>query len=351
MKTFITTTLLAAAAVSFMPEQVQAQSACEIYRVQRGDTLHKISRRAYGDDTQVVAIYQANIAEIGRNPNMIEVGQILQLPCADGSLSETASAPAEEVGNNESRISLITANGYLPYTDESLPGRGLITRLVETSILRADPTQAADVVFINDWAAHLEALLPSLAFDASFPWTQPNCQAEEQLTAMENYSCANYVYSKPLYEIVDGFFAMKGSGYDSTANLVELRGASICRPEGYPTSHLAAADLMPPVTELIQPADAEECFDALILGQVDIVSLDTRSGDASIEALGIANEVASNPHLVSIVPLQVAAHKSNPEGLRAVDLLNRGLLQMLESGEWQSIVTDGLHHQMEIHMN
>lgn len=351
MKVVLTAAVLGAAAVSFSPDTANAQSACEVYRVKAGDTLRKISRRAYGTDKFFASIYEANVTEIGRNPNIIDIGQVLQLPCEDGSLPDEATHVATDVGNSNARITLITANGYLPYTDESLPGRGLITRLVETSILRADQDQKADVVFVNDWAAHLEALLPSLAFDASFPWSKPDCSAGDKLTAMERYSCENYVYSQPLYEIVDGFFAIKGSGYDETGNMIELRGASICRPEGYPTSHLQSMDLMPPVTELVQLETAEKCFDALILGQVDIVSLDTRSGDASLAALGLEDEVVVNPHLMSIVPLQVAAHKSNPEGLHAIELLNRGLHEMLSSGEWNSIVADGLQHQMEIFMN
>ena len=351
MRTLFTTAMLGAAAIGLIPDQVQAQSACESYRIQRGDTLHKIARAAYGDDSYFRAIYTANAEEIGRNPNIITIGLTLRLPCPDGSMPEDASQPAIEVSNNQNRITLVTGNGYLPYTDESLPGRGLITRLVETSIRRGAPDQKADVVFVNDWAAHLEVLLPSLAFDASFPWSRPACSIDEGLTAMERYSCDNYVYSQPLYEITDGFFAIKGSGYDSASTMIELRGAIICRPEGYPTSHLQTAGLMPPVTELIQPDTAEKCFDALILGEADIVSLDTRSGDAAVATLGLENEVAVNPHLMSIVPLQVAAHKSNPEGLKAIDILNRGMQEMLQSGEWHSIVSQGLQHQMEIYMN
>lgn len=351
MRTFLTTTLLVAAAAWVMPEPVQAQTACEFYRVQRGDTLRKIARAAYDDGDMFRVIYEANAEEIGRNPNIIEIGVTLRLPCPDGETAEAEEIPVIEIGNSDARITLVTGNGYLPYTDESLPGRGLITRLVETAILRADPDQKADVIFVNDWAAHLEALLPSLAFDASFPWTKPDCKADAGLTAMERYSCNNFVYSEPLYEIVDGFFALKGSGYDATGALIDLRGAVICRPEGYPTSHLQAADLMPPVTELLQPSNTEACFDALLLGEADVVSIDTRSGDAAVKSLALEGEVTTNPHLMSIVPLQVAVHKENPEGLMAVDLLNRGLREMLHTGEWQSIVTDGLQHHMEYHMN
>ncbi len=343
--------ILAAALFAALPRGADAQAACEHYRVKPGDSLMQISRTVYGSE-DYHRIYRANTAAIGGDPNLLEVGTVLRLPCLDNSLPERAPPPLfAEGGNDTTSFGLITANGYPPYTDESLPGRGLITRLVETAILRAAPGQAYEVLFVNDWPAHLEALLPSLAFDASFPWPQPECEGRENLTPLEAYSCENYLYSEPLYEIVDGFFALRGSGYDITRHMIELRGAIICRPEGYSAGHLASADLMPPVTELFQPDSINDCFDALLLGQVDLVFLDTRSGERAIKTLGIGDKIVENPNISFIVPLRVAVHSKNPEGVALLETLNRGLREMLESGEWNHIVSEGLLHQMEARVN
>ncbi|NNE81346.1 MAG: transporter substrate-binding domain-containing protein [Silicimonas sp.] len=321
------------------PERVEAQEACEVYRVKRGDTLRKISRRVFGYEN-FRSIYRENAAEIGRNPNLIRVGMVLRMPCPEGA----AKPESDPIGQAE--ISFVTANGYLPYTDESLGNRGLFTHLVSKAMLRAAPEKPFEIVFVNDWSAHLETLLPKLAFDASFPWTRPGCETQGELTSVELYACQNYVYSDPFYEIVDGFFSRNGTGFDTVIDAKGLKGSTICRPEGYPTGHLEELGLMPPEVTLIQPTTSYACFDQLMRGKADLVALDTRAGERVLQDLGLSFKVAENPHLFSIQPLRVALHKSNPKSEELISVLNAGLKIMLESGEWSSIVTEGLQEQV-----
>ncbi len=212
-------------------------------------------------------------------------------------------------------------------------------------MLRAAPERPYTVTFVNDWAAHLETLLPSMAFDASFPWTRPDCETPENLSAIELYSCQQYIYSDPFYEIVDGFFARADSGYDIASQYSDLQGAGICRPEGYPTSHLTRHDLMPPVVRLEQPTSVNECFSLLMSGEVDVVSLDTRTGTRVISELGLAGQVAEIPALTDILPLQIAAHTENPDAQRLITALNSGLREMHVSGEWRAIISDALQSE------
>lgn len=50
------------------------------HTVQRGDSLSLLARRYYGQVHQWDPIFQANIAKIGPNPNLIEVGMELVIP-------------------------------------------------------------------------------------------------------------------------------------------------------------------------------------------------------------------------------------------------------------------------------
>jgi nucleoid-associated protein YgaU len=50
------------------------------YVVQKGDSLWKIAVAVYDDGYQWPEIYQANEAEIGANPGLIETGMVLALP-------------------------------------------------------------------------------------------------------------------------------------------------------------------------------------------------------------------------------------------------------------------------------
>lgn len=324
------------AALALAPAPAAAQEACSLYRVKRGDSLNDIAVAAYGEKNYR-AIWQENRAEIGRNPNVISIGTVLRLPCLDGTMPDETPAQDGPVS-----FSLVTANGYLPYTDESLTGRGMLVRLVETALLRAAPEKPAEVVFVNDWAAHLDALLPRQAFDASFPWTRPGCESQGMLTSQELYACQNYAYSDPLYEVVEGFFSMAGTGFDSVLTHAGLAGTRLCRPEGYPTGFLEEAGLMPPAVTLVTPEGPHACFEALAAGQVDVVALDTRAGERVKDDLGLTFDIVENPHLYTIQPLQVALHSDNPKTDALLADINAGLKIMLESGEWASIVSEGL---------
>lgn len=66
----------AAPAVRPAPPQADANA----YTVQAGDSLSKIARKLGGSTRDWKAIYAANRDVIGKNPNLIEPGQVLKLP-------------------------------------------------------------------------------------------------------------------------------------------------------------------------------------------------------------------------------------------------------------------------------
>lgn len=333
------------AALALDPGPASAQDACDIYRVKQGDTLRNISERVYGD-SNYRRIWNANRAEIGRDPNVIPVGAVLRLPCLAGQRPSNATATDVETNTGAAEVTLVTANGYLPYTDEGLRHRGLFTHLVTNAMMRAVPGRSFEIVFVNDWAAHLETLLPRQAFDASFPWTKSGCEIQSTLTKTERDACQNFVYSDPYYEIVEGFFTRTDSEYQSVADFSALTGSVICRPEGYPTGHLEEAGLMNGDVTLIRAASTL-CFDLLMSGEADLVALDTRAGERAITDLGLAFQVTENPYLFVIEELRIALHKENPKSAQLVADLNRGLRIMLESGEWAAIVSEGLKEQAD----
>ncbi|MEM7487591.1 MAG: hypothetical protein AAF390_00550 [Pseudomonadota bacterium] len=73
----------------------------EPYTVVRGDTLGDISVRAYGRGAYRL-FYETNVARVGQNPDLIEVGLVLRVPCLLGQIDVTPpqeadfSAPPEE---------------------------------------------------------------------------------------------------------------------------------------------------------------------------------------------------------------------------------------------------------------
>lgn len=342
-----------AIAVTVCAGTAMAQDACKSYRVAPGDTLLKIAQKAYGADKYRM-IHDANRDTIGGNPNLIEVGMMLRLPCADGSVPEVVTkAPAEPsaaavaaAAEENTPIVVITGNDFPPFTDESLPGRGLFTQLVETAAHRADPEKAFEVEFVNDWDAHLDLLLPALAFDGTFPWSKPDCDQPAALSAHDKNRCDNYDFSEPFYEVVDGFFTRKGSEYEGAMKRGDLAGSRICRPEGYSTAHLDADGLTEPTVSMYRPTQVSDCFDALMAESVDVISLDALVAADNIASLGLQDEVVENPNLGEVNELYVLVHKKHPRAEETLELLNAGLREMVSSGEWYDIVSTALKRQM-----
>jgi nucleoid-associated protein YgaU len=50
------------------------------YTVKAGDTLSKIAKKYYGDESLYLKIYEANKDQIGSSPDKIKVGMILKIP-------------------------------------------------------------------------------------------------------------------------------------------------------------------------------------------------------------------------------------------------------------------------------
>lgn len=341
-----------------------AQEACSTYTIKRGDTLTNIAKRAFGDGN-FAKIFQANRAVIGSNPNLIEVGLQIEIPCA-----ETASAPAvaeapaaaaapaatapvataEPAATPLAQIAFVTGNDYPPFTGEDLPDGGIFTKLVRTAMLRGDKQQDYSIDFVNDWSAHLDSLLPRQAFDATFPWSQPDCGDLGSLSPKDAYRCTDFNFSESFYEIVDGFFAVKGSGLETAQTYEEFVGKRICRPESYSLSGLTSVGLVEPSITLVRPATPADCFEGLATGAVDIVHLEVQVASDALSDLGLKNDIVEDPHLAQVKTLRVMVHKSNPHGSEILDVINRGLTEMRESGEWFDIVSAGLMAQTEEEM-
>ena len=74
---------LSKAAADLLKARKNAGEATKSYTVASGDSLSAIAQKHYGSADKWQAIYEANKALIGDNPNAIKVGQELVLPDLD----------------------------------------------------------------------------------------------------------------------------------------------------------------------------------------------------------------------------------------------------------------------------
>ena len=334
--------------------QAQAQEECSLYTIVRGDTLSSIATVA-AVDGGFQTLYNAN-TDVLSSPNVLEVDQVLRIPCADGSLpggsvraepAVTAPSPVPVTTLPDRPLRIATATGYAPFTDEDAPGGGLITRMVNRSMELGNPDQEYQLMFINDWGAHLETLLPSGAVDMVFPWFKPDCDKVENLSPASAYRCTDFNQSEPFYEALVGYYTLKGSPYENVQTYPELFGARLCRPEAWFTFDLEGEQLMPPNVELKTTVAQDGCWQLLLDGEVDVITLDALPAEEDYRELGLDGQIAKLEPLTSSVTMHVFVSKDNQFANDALPIINAGLEELRLSGEWFTIVREGIKDTVE----
>ncbi|WP_234417138.1 LysM peptidoglycan-binding domain-containing protein [Loktanella sp. Alg231-35] len=348
---------IAAATVGLMavaPGQAQAQVACSTYAVQSGDTLSQIASRGEVDGG-FQTLFDAN-RNVLANPNRIEIGQVLAIPCDDGALPLTAAStptaaastePAPTTAEPNRSLRIVTASGYAPFTDEGLPGGGLITQMVDRSMELGNADQDYSLIFINDWGSHLETLLPTGAVDMVFPWFKPDCDKVENLSPGSAYRCTDFNHSAPFYEALVGYYTLKGSAYENVTTYAELQGARLCRPEAWFSFDLEAEGLVPPNVSLARPVPQDGCWQLLLDGEIDVITLDALPAEEDARELGLEDQIAKIEPLTSAQTLHVFVSKDNQFANDALPIINAGLEELRLSGEWFNIVREGIKETVE----
>lgn len=344
---------IALSASLFSTAPAQAQEQCSTYRVISGDTLGEIASRA-GVPGGFQALFNAN-SNILSNPNIVEIGQVLRIPCLDGSLPgaspataiPTVALPATTPATPDRPLRVITASGYAPFTDEDLEGGGALTQMVNRALIAGNPDQEFDIIFVNDWGSHLESLLPTGAADMAFPWYLPDCSRVEFLSEASAYRCTQFNHSDPLYEALVGYYTLQDGDYANVTTYAELQGTRICRPEAWFTFDLEAEQLMPPNVELTRPVLQNGCWQLLLDGEVDVVTLDALPAEEDYRELGLEGQIAKLETLTSEQTFHVYVDKNNAFANEALPILNAGLEELRLSGEWFEIVRSGILETLE----
>jgi len=334
------------------PQQAQAQELCSSYTVVRGDTLSVIASAAdVAGGFQTLFDANRNVLE---SPNLLEVDQVLVIPCADGSLPGSAprvttasTQPAPTTAEPNRPLRIVTATGYAPFTDEDAPNGGLITEMVNRSMELGNVDQEYSLMFINDWGSHLDTLLPSGAVDMVFPWFKPDCDRVENLSPASAYRCTEFNHSEPFYEALVGYYTLTGSQYANVTTYAELKGATLCRPEAWFTFDLEAQELMPPNVELKTTVPQNGCWQLLLDGEVDVISLDALPAEEDYRNLGLEGQIAKLEPLTSAVTMHVFVSKNNQFANDALPIINAGLEELRLSGEWFTIVREGIKDTVE----
>jgi polar amino acid transport system substrate-binding protein len=334
-----------------------AQTCGTEYTLREGETLAQIAARVYGNPAQWTVIFYANQDRLGDNVSMLVPGLALRIPCIGGQQAAkpppidkapTGPPPASSdtgfvISSVLRRVEFLTADGFAPYTGRSLEGGGMLTQVINSAMgLVKDEAKGRfdyGISWVNDWAAHLNPLLLTRAFDVGFPWARPDCEAAG-LDQSSAFRCQRFFFSDPLYEVITGLFVRKGSKIRSLRR-AEVAGATLCRPAGYPIHELDKGGrnwVKDGLVTLIRPPSVDECFRLLDNGTVDGVAEAELAGRASILSLGLGDKVHMLDQPLAFTTYHVLVSKSHPHARTILYYVNASLEKLREGGEYDRII-------------
>ena len=335
---------------------VTAQTCGEDYTVQEGDSLAKIAAKVYGKSSQWTTIFYANQDRMGTGQSLLVPGLAIRIPCAGGegapklpdAATTEAQAPAApaplQLSPGVKRIQFLTATDYAPFTDSSLPNGGMLTDVLSTAMngLKKDSNSSFDfsISWVNDWAAHLNPLLITRAFDMGFPWAKPDCQRFEELDANAKYRCQKFFFSDSLFEEQTLVFLKKDSPI-KMENESELVGKKLCRPSGYLVFDLDDGGrnwIKDKKVTIISPPTVEDCMNLLMNGSVDAVPINEMTGRAAMIHLDLADKLRVVEKPLGFITLHVIIAKTHPNARIMLSYVNTAIGKLRASGDYDQIV-------------
>jgi len=349
------------------PTAGSAQTCGTDYTIKEGETLAQIAARVYGNPAQWTIIFYANQDRLGTNESLLVPGLALRLPCIGGAppsqpTPQTATPPAPAPSASETafiisallrRVEFLTADGFSPYTGRSLEGGGMLTQVITAAmgLIKEEAKGRFDygISWVNDWAAHLNPLLLTRAFDVGFPWARPDCDSGNPLDQSSQFRCQRFFFSDPLYEVITSLFVRKDSRI-KTLRTEEIAGATLCRPAGYPTHELDQGGrnwVRDGKVTLIRPPTVDECFRLLDSGTVDAVVEAELVGRTSMASLGLGDRVRAIDQPVALTTLHVLISKAHPHARTILYYMNSSLAKLHDSGEYDRIVERHLNRFWE----
>ncbi len=295
----------------------ESEAKVQTYVVKRGDSLSRIARQFYGNSVLWQPILNANADKVKAGGRLIFPGTRLVIPDLNASSPDIQAVRAQE---GSPILSLVTGNDYAPFTDQSLPEGGMFTDLVHTAMTRAgyDPK----VEFLP-WDQAMSATQKG-KFKGSFPWYETTDRRAARW------------YSRPVYEVLIVVYHKTGAPLEFEG-IDDLVGLNLCRPAGYFDDDIREKVEAGQIIRSA-PETPANCFEMLVKGDVDVVSMSAMVGNGAIIKQGFDEkvEVADTP--LAIRPLHIVYPKFDPRSRGTMGKIDRELKLMDQDGTTAAII-------------
>jgi polar amino acid transport system substrate-binding protein len=225
----------------------------------------------------------------------------------------------------ENTIHLVTGNNYPPFTDESLPQRGMVTEIVEAAFQEMG-YQA--IITFRPWKRGYEETKKGV-FAGTFPYIKTEERQQE------------FYYSQPINTVYTRIFVTKAS---SIKRIEDLPGQRICIPLGYGVSKEFDELLRQNAFKHeVNPVDLEGCLRMMLSGRKDFFIINEINGWMTIQ-----NTFQTKEHFRALDTIfeeethHLIVPKTHPDGEKMLELFNRGLERMRHKGALQEIINKHL---------
>lgn len=325
------------------------------YTVQPGETLSHIALKLYKDASRWREIYEANKEQI-RNPKELGVGWKLVIPNRaarpapeptvtktqpEATQAELEVATVEplppavvpplrssspQLGGADKRITLIAAGEHPPFTGEDLPQQGMLTEVVRTAFA----SMGYEVEFAF-WEGQRGF---KAAQEGRFAGTFPHFIHREHLT--------HFFYSKPLFRLLIRGFVDREQPF-RFERLRDLSGRVVCRPAGHDLYDLQPLLVKQHIT-LKTPKTTGDCFDLLMQGKVDVVSVNEFAGQEEVHEAGLRDRVCMLDKEVAIDTVHLLFPKRIPQSEGLMKQFDQTLTRLEAKGALKDINARHLQH-------
>lgn len=328
-------------ALAFAGSVAKAEDSCDTYAVIPGDTLRLISERYYGARELSPLIYEANSRLIGADPNTIEIGMELSIPCQENmQIPQQAAYLAmitQELESSDDIVpQFIVRAGDTPFYKQD--NSGIIPEVIAAALKAGGfrkPTgftRPENISDILQASAEPNALL-------SFPWALPSCDDTASLSPQSAYICDHYTFSDPLYEITLGIFTPADNALATAHNASGFAGATVCVPQFHNTDLLSQNGISETSTNIVLAPDFQSCLDGIASGSYDAIVADYQSFGTFVSADSNLTDI---PAFAQKSTLHAMAFSQNPAAVEVLNMVNAGMGGILMTGEWFSIVNEHL---------
>lgn len=339
-------TILGAILVFLFGTAAFSQTPCSTYTIRADDSLREISNEAYGNGSLAQLIYDANKTIIGSDPARLAPGLVINIPCADGTISETDFVPyviPEEDGrqNNtaaflpfQKPIRIAVNSDFAPFSGSNLVDGGMIPELVSRAVSIEDPEREINLVYVEGLDTDLQDVFDQGRFDLALPIFLPNCRQLGLLREADRNLCRNYYASRPLYEVIIGMYALNTSYFLQAESFEDLTRSRMCRPENDVDFDLRQGGLEALQITFVRLPSVEDCVAAILDGSVDLMSVNSMQAEKAIAASGQSDSIVEISALSTRLPLHVVTPKNNPVGRPYIAFINNGFWEVIQTGQW-----------------